>query len=72
MKISERGQITIPQKFRERFGLKPFTEVEMVEENRHLVLRKKVAAECPMDRFVGILGAKGNRTDDIIEELRGR
>ncbi|MGH9356324.1 MAG: AbrB/MazE/SpoVT family DNA-binding domain-containing protein [Terriglobia bacterium] len=28
MKIGERGQVTIPKEIRERFGLKPETEVE--------------------------------------------
>jgi AbrB family looped-hinge helix DNA binding protein len=30
MRISERGQVTIPQEIREQFGLLPNTEVEFV------------------------------------------
>jgi AbrB family looped-hinge helix DNA binding protein len=32
MRISERGQITIPQEIREKFGFLPNTEVEFVVE----------------------------------------
>ncbi len=38
MRISERGQVTIPQAFRERYGLLPDTEVEFVERDGELVL----------------------------------
>jgi AbrB family looped-hinge helix DNA binding protein len=71
MKISEHGQITIPQELRKRFGLLPFVEVEVVEENHRLVLRKKATDPCPIDQFVGILDGGGKRTDAVIEELRG-
>jgi AbrB family looped-hinge helix DNA binding protein len=72
MKVGERGQITIPRRIRERYGLEPSSEVEIVEEDGKLVLRKRMADECPIDRFIGVLGGSGQRTDDLIEELRGR
>jgi len=72
MKVGDRGQITIPQRIRKRYGLEPSTEVEIVEEDGNLVLRKRRADECPIDRFIGVLGSSGQRTDDLIEELRGR
>ncbi|HEX3068139.1 MAG TPA: AbrB/MazE/SpoVT family DNA-binding domain-containing protein [Thermoanaerobaculia bacterium] len=36
MRINSKGQVTIPQKIRERFGLLPNTEVEFVA-SRHSV-----------------------------------
>lgn len=72
MKVGERGQITIPKQIRERHGLGPSTEVEIVEEDGKLVLRKRMPDECPIDRFVGVLRREGERTDDWIEDLRGR
>jgi AbrB family looped-hinge helix DNA binding protein len=72
MKIGERGQITIPQRIRERYGLEPSTEIEIVEEDGKLVLRKRLPEVCPIDRFIGVLGGGGQRTDDLIEDLRGR
>lgn len=72
MKVGERGQITIPQRIRERHGLEPSTEVEIVEEDGKLVLRKRMPETCPIDRFIGVLGRGDRRTDDLIEDLRGR
>ena len=40
MKIGERGQVTIPKKYRNRFGLSPATEIEFVEQSGQLVLKK--------------------------------
>jgi AbrB family looped-hinge helix DNA binding protein len=71
MKVGERGQITIPGNIRKRHGLEPNVEVEIIEEGGRLILRKKRSVACPIDRFVGVLQASG-KTDDIIEELRGR
>ena len=34
MRITSKGQVTIPQDIRERFGLLPHTEVEFVVEGR--------------------------------------
>ncbi len=71
MKVGERGQITIPRDIRERYGLRPAVEVEIVEEDGRLVLRKRKAPACPIDRVVGVLGQQA-RTDEIMEDLRGR
>ena len=72
MKIGERGQITIPQKLRKRYGLQPPTEVEFVEESGRLILRKRAPKNYPTDESVGILAARKGDTDAIIEALRGR
>ena len=74
MKLSERGQVTIPKKHRDRFGLKPNTEIEFVEVDHQLVLRKKRRGRLPIESVRGILRgqANGRSTDQIIEELRGR
>ena len=71
MRISERGQITIPKPLRERFGMKPNVEVEITPTEEGLLIRKRPGAEHPVDRVYGILGGRGN-TDDYIAEIRGR
>ena len=71
MRISERGQITIPKKLRDRFGMNHNVEVELVPAEGGLLIRKGTAAEHPVDRVYGILGTGGS-TDDYLEELRGR
>ena len=76
MKISERGQITIPKHLRERFGMNHNVEVEISPTEQGLLIRKRTAAEHPVDRVYGILGrdalGKGVSVDDYIEEIRGR
>jgi AbrB family looped-hinge helix DNA binding protein len=74
MKISERGQVTIPKKQRDRFGLKPDTDVEFVEIDHQLVVRKTRKDHLPVESVRGILRNRkdGKGTDQIIEELRGR
>ena len=41
MKISKRGQVTIPKSIRDRFGLAPHTKVELEVIQGAIVLRKK-------------------------------
>ena len=76
MRISERGQITIPKTLRDRFGLHHNVEVEISPTDRGLLIRKRTAAEHPVDRVYGILGrdalGEGVSIDDYIEEIRGR
>lgn len=76
MKISERGQITIPKHLRERFGMNRNVEVEISPTEQGLLIRKRTAAEHPVDRVYGILGrdalGEGVSVDDYIEEIRGR
>ena len=46
-------------------------EVELVPTVGGLLIRKKSAAEHPVDRVYGILG-RGRNTDDYLEAIRGR
>ena len=76
MRISERGQITIPKHLRDRFGMSHNVEVEITPTNNGLLIRKKTSVEHPVDRVYGILGSgalgEGVSIDDYIEEIRGR
>ena len=73
MKISERGQITIPKEMRERFGLTPFTEVEFQIVKGELVLRKKLPAQKTRIRdWTGFLKGQPADIDQFIEDIRGR
>ena len=71
MCISERGQVTIPKKLRDRFGMNHNVDVELVPTEGGLLIRKRTVAEHPVDRVYGILGRGGN-TDDYVEAIRGR
>ena len=76
MRISERGQITIPKSLRERFGMNHNVEVDITPTEQGLLIRKRSAAEHPVDRVYGILGSgalgDGISVDDYIDEIRGR
>jgi AbrB family looped-hinge helix DNA binding protein len=56
VKITSKGQVTIPKEIREEFGLLPGTEVEFVAEDREVKVRK----------------VKGGRTrgQEIVDHLR--
>ena len=71
MRISERGQITIPKHLRERFGMYHNVEVEITPTERGLLIQKRTTAQHPVERVYGILG-RGGSTDEYIEEIRGR
>lgn len=45
MKVTIKGQITIPLALRERFGLRPGTEVEFVAEQETLQLKARKASK---------------------------
>lgn len=72
MRISERGQITIPKHLRERFGMNQNVEVEISPTDQGLLIRKRAAALHPVDRVAGILDGPDFDVDEYIEEIRGR
>lgn len=79
MRVSERGQITIPKRLRDRFGMNRNVEVEIVPADNGLLIRKRAAAEHPVERVYGILrhgsradGPAAAGTDAYVEAIRGR
>lgn len=60
MTITTKGQVTIPQRIRERFGLLPNTQVEFVVVGNTVRLQKKA------DRTGAVRGRAA------VEALRGR
>lgn len=59
MRITSKGQVTIPQEIRERAGLLPHTEVEFVYDGKTVQI-------VPADRKRLSRGAR------IVEHMRGR
>lgn len=70
MKIGERGQVTIPKQLRDRYGLEPNIEVDIVAEESGIIIRKKREHSTPVQRVYGVL-KKNSRTDDLISAMRG-
>lgn len=74
MKITTKGQVTIPLEVRQRLGLLPNTEVEFVIENDRAVLRKIRRGQRRGSRVVGHLRGRGTvqmTTDEILALTRG-
>ena len=71
IRISERGQITIPKQLRDQFGLTHNVEVEITPTEKGLLVRKHTTSKHPVDRVHGILDS-GESVDDYIEAIRGR
>lgn len=58
MRMTSKGQVTIPAELRERFGLGPGDEVEVVAGEDGAVVRRAAA--------------RGSRGAELIARLRGR
>ena len=71
MKVSARGQITIPKSLRDRFGLHGDVEVELIPNKDGILIQKRSRAKHPVDVVYGILNRPSD-TDTYIEEVRGR
>ena len=75
MRVTSKGQVTIPKEIRERFGLMPETEVEFIVVDGDLLVRKagtrgKSAGEKLVERLRG-RGQLNMTTDEILALTRG-
>ena len=74
MKITTKGQVTIPQRLRLKFGLLPHTDVIFEEADGHVVLRpalsKRALVEARLRDARG-LAAGGPSTDEVMRLTRG-
>jgi AbrB family looped-hinge helix DNA binding protein len=66
--VSEKGQITIPKRLRDRLGLRPGTVLDFEEAGGRLVGRKLVPAD-HLDELVGIL-ALPEGVDNYVDAAR--
>lgn len=74
MRITSKGQVTIPQDIRERFGLLPHTEVEFVIEGNVVVLRKAETGNRKAREWVRTYRGSlkgGMSTDELMRLTRG-
>ncbi len=70
--VTSKGQITIPKPVRDRMGLKPGDQIEFVEADGKVHMRKKVSA-APFTKYRGYLKhLRGLDPDRALEDLRGR
>ena len=71
-RITSKGQITIPQDIRIKFGFLPGMEVDVIAEgNKALIVKSRRE-----NRFMNWLGRGKRRSkieiDQMVEEIRGR
>ncbi len=75
MKITTKGQVTIPQEMREEFGLLPNTEVEFVRDGRGGVrLQKSPKAGARGAALIAAMRGKWRSrltTDQVMRQTRG-
>ena len=72
MRITEKGQVTIPINLRKRYGLARNTEVEFVADDDGIRITKRGGATT--NPFRALRGASRKRldVDQYIESVRGR
>ncbi|NKB70508.1 MAG: AbrB/MazE/SpoVT family DNA-binding domain-containing protein [Candidatus Latescibacteria bacterium] len=72
MRVTTKGQVTIPQPIREKMGIAPHSEVDFVEEDGRVYLVKKTspAPQSRFRRFRGIATVKMS-TEEIMALTRG-
>ncbi|MBU2604000.1 MAG: AbrB/MazE/SpoVT family DNA-binding domain-containing protein [Actinobacteria bacterium] len=74
MRVTTKGQVTIPQEIRERFGLLPHTEVRFRVDGDRVYLEKELGRSTRGDELVRHLTGRATvklSTDEILALTRG-
>lgn len=74
MRVTSKGQVTIPIELRERWNIGPGAEVEFREEQDGILIRR-AAGDSPgrrlAERLLGSGTSRGMTTDEIMALTRG-
>jgi len=73
MKITTKGQVTIPLDIRDKLGLLPYTEVQMRAKGNQVIIEKKVDNDSRGKRLITRLTGKASvkmSTDEIMKLTR--
>jgi AbrB family looped-hinge helix DNA binding protein len=74
MKITSKGQVTIPQSMRERYGLHPQTEVEFANGEGGVVIRPARSKKGRFREWIGRTRGSATvkiTTDEVMRMTRG-
>ena len=68
MRVTTKGQVTIPQNIREKLGITPATEVDFVEEKGRVFLMKRKGKKAATRKFAKLRGIATVKmtTDEIM------
>lgn len=66
VQVSPKGQVLIPKAIREKYGVKPGSNVHILEEPGSIII--KPAPEDPIAAACGFLKGDFSLTDDLIKE----
>ena len=74
MRITSKGQVTIPQPLRMKFGLLPNTEVAFEEADGCVLIRPKMSKRVQIEerlRIVRGVAGSGPSSDEVMRLTRG-
>jgi AbrB family looped-hinge helix DNA binding protein len=73
MRVTTKGQVTIPQHIRNKLGITPSTEIDFVEEKGRIYIAKKKGSRLQKEKFATLRGIATVRmtTDEIMSLTRG-
>lgn len=81
MRVTSKGQVTIPKEIRDHLGIGPGSEVDFVERGDAVLLvsldeqeaqeRRAEAIRAWADRVAGTIDLGGMTTDEFIADIRG-
>jgi AbrB family looped-hinge helix DNA binding protein len=72
MKVTIKGQVTIPQHIREKLGIQPSSEVDFIEDGKRVYLVKNNENSKESNRFSQLRGVATVRmtTDEVMKLTR--
>lgn len=72
MRVTTKGQVTIPQHIREKLGITPATEVDFIEEKGRIFLVKRKEEKATIRKFAKLRGLATVKmtTDEIMALTR--
>jgi AbrB family looped-hinge helix DNA binding protein len=73
MRVTTKGQVTIPQEIREKLGITPAVEVDFIEEKDRVYLVKRKIKTKKIHKFNKLRGIANVKmtTDEIMALTRG-
>lgn len=71
MKVTTKGQVTIPAQVRKFLAIKPHDDVAFIVTGEQVILKKSESGRA-INRFANLLGCRqtGHSTEELMKEIR--